>query len=90
MAAGCGCSWLGGQSFLGSGGRFHGQSMLSWSNNIACSLTCHVIVIMVGGGCEWWQLLAMAVMWQCWVVLMMVVVCGRCVIVCCGHCGWSL
>ena len=62
VAAGCGRPWLGGGLFLGGGGHFHGQSMLSWSNNVphcqacvcwACDVACHVVVVMVGGGWEW-------------------------------------
>ena len=42
VVAGCGRCWLGG-SFMGGDGIFHGQSASSWSNNVACLLTCHVI-----------------------------------------------
>ena len=50
--------WEGqGGLFLGGGGHFHGWSASSWSNNslgcvLACDMACHIVVIIVGGGCE--------------------------------------
>ena len=57
VAAGCGRPWLGGGSFQGGGRCFRGWSVSSRSNNslgrvLACEVACHVIVVLIGGGCE--------------------------------------
>ena len=75
VVGGGGWLWLslaGGGLFLGHGCCFRGRSASSWSNDslghvLACDVACHVIVIVVGGGCEW---MAMVVggggCWQWW------------------------
>ena len=97
VAASCGFPWL--------GGVVSGQWWLfSWvvcvitvkrvvGHVLACDVTCHIVVVLVGGGCEW---MVMVVggggCWRCWLCggaglfSTMGVVCT-----CCGHlCLWAV